>query len=104
MLKTFLLLIHVDFKRSKLYFMGYRCKTDLCFFNYTYMNLKNNTMNKTKPIQEPHEHLLNDTVNFRLNKHEKQLIKDQAHKLKMNPSTFIRFAFLNLIKTYHNEQ
>jgi len=61
-------------------------------------------MNKTKPIQEPQEHLLNDTVNFRLNKHEKQLIKEQAHKLKMNPSTFIRFAFLNLIKTYHNEQ
>lgn len=47
--------------------------------------------------------LLNDTVNFRLNKYEKILIKQQAQKLKMKPSTFIRFAFLNLIKTWHNE-
>lgn len=60
-------------------------------------------MNKTKKIQEPHEHLLNDTVNFRLKKHEKQLIKEQAHKLKMSQSTFIRYAFLNLLKNYHNE-
>jgi len=60
-------------------------------------------MSKENTKLEPKEHLLNDTVNFRLNKHEKKLIKEQAHKLKMSQSTFIRYAFLNLLKNYHNE-
>jgi len=60
-------------------------------------------MSKENTKLEPKEQLLNDTVNFRLNKHKKKLIKEQAHKLKMSQSTFIRYAFLNLLKNYHNE-
>ncbi len=57
----------------------------------------------THKTVERENYLLNDTVNFRLNKFEKLLIKRQAEKMRMSPSTFIRFAFLNLLKTYHNE-